>query len=90
MCEIFDFENCKFRDSSVCKEEYNFLKSFRQNENNIKKWSDKNIKKIIKRYDYKFTFKGVTNHCYWYTNKVVYSDDANFFYWLWMGHFCCF
>lgn len=77
--EIFNFENCKFRDNSVCKEEYNFLKYFRKNENNIKKWGDENIKKITKRFNYKFIFKKITNHCYWYNDKVVNSDDADFF-----------
>jgi hypothetical protein len=77
--EIFNFENCKFRDNSVCKEEFNFLECFRTNENNIKKWSDKNIEKITKRCNYKFIFKRITNHCYWYNDKVVNSDDANFF-----------
>lgn len=77
--DIFNFENCKFRDNSVCKEEFNFLNNFRENKNNIKKWGDKNIIKITKRFNYKFVFKKITNHCYWYNNKVVYSDDADFF-----------
>lgn len=77
--EIFNFENCKFRDNSVCKEEFKFLKYFRQNENNNKKWSDNNIKKITKRCNYKFIFKKITNHCYWYNDRVVNSDAANFF-----------
>lgn len=77
--EIFNFENCKFRDNSVCEEEYYFLKNFKKDENNIKKWNDININKIIKRCNYKFLFKGITNHCYWYNDKVVNSDDANFF-----------
>ena len=77
--KIFNFENCKFRDNIICKEEYNFLEYFIKNENNIKKWGDKNINKIIKRCNYKFIFKKITNHCYWYNNKVVSSSMADFF-----------
>jgi hypothetical protein len=62
--EIFNFENCKFRDNSVCKEEYYFLKHFKENKVNFKKWDDKNIDKIVRRCNYKFIFKGITNHCY--------------------------
>jgi hypothetical protein len=62
--EIFNFENCKFRDNRVCKEEYNFLERFRKNENNFKKWNDDYIEKIAKRCNYKFIFKRITNHCY--------------------------
>jgi hypothetical protein len=47
--KIFDFENCKFRDNSICRAEFNLLDSFRKNDDNIKNWGDKNIKKIIKR-----------------------------------------
>lgn len=77
--KIFNFENCKFRDNSVCKEEYKFLENLEKNENNIKKLTNKNIETIIRRCNYKFIFKGITNHCYWYDGKVVNSSDAKFF-----------
>lgn len=77
--KIFNFENCKFRDNTICKEEFDLLNYFSEDEDNIKQWGDKNIKKITRRLNYKFIFKEITNHCYWYNNKVVYSDDADFF-----------
>jgi hypothetical protein len=77
--EIFNFENCKFRDNSACKDEYFFLKHFETSRDNIKKWGNKNIEKITNRFNYKFIFKKITNHCYWYNGDVVNSDDADFF-----------
>lgn len=76
---FFNFENCKFKDNGVCGDGCDFLYNFKKNENNIKKWNDENIKKIVKRCNYKFIFKRIINHCYWYDDKVVNSDGANFF-----------
>lgn len=77
--KIFNFENCKFRDNCICKQEYHYLKQFKKNENNLKKWNDINLNKIITRLNYKFMFKSITNHCYWYDGKVVNSDISDFF-----------
>lgn len=77
--EIFNFENCMFRDNSSCKEEFYFLHNFKINENNIKRLGQKNMDKFIRRSNYKFIFKRITNHCYWYNNTVVYSDESNFY-----------
>jgi len=77
--EIFNFENCKFKDNSVCKEEFNFLINFEKNGLNKKKFSTKNINKILRRYNYKFNFKEITNHCYWYDDKIIMSENSVFF-----------
>jgi hypothetical protein len=62
--KIFDFENCKFRDNSACEEEFDLLDSFEKNEYNIKELGINNINKITTRWNYKFIFKKITNHCY--------------------------
>ena len=76
---IFDFEKCKFRDNGNCKEEYYFLEFFINNKTRIKNWNDANVEKIVKRWNYKFDFKKITNHCYWYNDKIVQSADSIFF-----------
>jgi hypothetical protein len=38
-----------------------------------------NINKIITHWNYKFIFKRITNHCYWYNDKIVMSDESSFF-----------
>ena len=77
--KIFDFENCKFRDNRTCEEEYDLKHNFRRNLINQKKWGNNNINKIIRRWHYKFIFKQITNHCYWYNDKIVMNDESIFF-----------
>lgn len=77
--KIFDFENCKFRDNSFSEEEYGLLCDFNKDESNRKKWGSNNIDKISSRWHWKFIFKQITNHCYWYNDKIFRNGESIFF-----------